>query len=82
MEKKLKNLAGSKKPVALAELSYDLRKYVDGLMNDRMTYTKDLGSDPTDDDFNYLATLTDLAAQLRTAVVLVERTIYFRTKIS
>jgi len=71
-----------KKPAyGVADLSSFLRRSVDGLMTERMTYIKDLSSDPSDHELNYLATLTDLASQLRTAVILAERTIYFKTKI-
>lgn len=73
MEKK------TKKSV-LDGLSDRLRHDVDGLMTLRMTYVNDLGSTPSDDELNYLATLTDLASQLRTAVILAQRTTYFQTK--
>jgi len=64
-----------------ALMSTYLKRRVDDLMTIRMTYVKNLGSQPSDDELNYLATITDLASQLRTAVILAERAIYFKTKI-
>lgn len=71
----------TKKTYSLDRVSLEARCMVDDLMSLRMTYVKDLGNEPSDDEINYLATLTDLASQLRTAVILAERAIYFKTKI-
>jgi len=67
--------------VDLQKLSSCLRRDVDDLISLRMRYVNDLGDKPSDDEINYLATISDLASQLRTAVILAERAIYFKTKI-
>lgn len=69
------------KKLELEVLMKHLQKDVDLIMNDRMTYVNDLSSEPSDDEINYLATITDLASQIRTAVILAHRASFFKTKI-
>jgi len=71
----------TKKNYSLDRVSLEARWMVDDLMSLRMIYVKNLGDKPSDDEIAYLATITDLASQLRTAVILAERAIYFKTKI-
>jgi len=67
--------------VYFPKLSGDLQKEVNFLMTLRMKDIQDFASQPSDDQLNYVATLTDLASQLRTAVILAERLIYFHNKL-
>lgn len=82
MEKKKQSLVGiSAMQIEISVLMETLRKDVDSLMSQRMTYVADFASTPSDDEIAYLATLTDLISQLRTAVILGARLEYFQTKI-
>lgn len=74
-------MKATKKEFDFKGLTATLQKQVDKLMSERMLYVSDLAGDPSDDELNYLATITDLSSQLRTAALLSERSYYFICKI-
>lgn len=66
----------------LDKIDAGLRSDVDALIKARTTYVENLSMEPSDDQMNYLAALTDLASQLRTAVILLSRVQYFQSQLN